>query len=106
MKPRAPTAMKAIAIRSERESASAPAPAASNATTGQSHARPNKYACNQAGPFSFVRQWAIQSNDQIESGTAYHGTSATPTTPTASQKAAARCDRVMRGLLHRRGGVL
>src|SRR4029434_6239198 len=97
--------MRAIAIRSESESASAPAPAASNATTGQSHARPNEYACSQAGPFSFVRQWATQSNDQIESGTAYHGTSATPTTPTASQKAAARCDRVMRALLHRRVDV-
>ena len=52
-----------------------------------------------------VRQRVIQSSDQIESGTAYQGTSATPMTPTASQNAAARCDLLMQSSLHRRVDV-
>ena len=87
-------AMSAFARNAERARARPMMPAMRNAATGHSHARPYNMACSHAGALSLVSQWRSQAIDQIESGTAYHGTSAKPAAPTASQKTAARCEVV------------
>ena len=70
------------------------APAASSAATGHNHVLPYANACSHAGALSFPIQCTIQPGDQMESCTAYHGTSAKPAAPSTSQNVSARRDPV------------